>query len=202
MLTISSKLALWVPALLLLLPGGQVRAENPDTSYAWILYAGGGYTRNISSFDFKPQGLLQNGFSSTLRVMWKPEHLLRVGLETGYHYVYGAEVESFTNEFGTTDAKTSLYVMPILLTFSMPVIDRFEAWVGMGAGLLTSHVEFFGQTSDVSSFTPYMYVGVSYLYPIARDLQLGGEARYQYMERFRDQNVSVQVILSWQFHTY
>lgn len=200
--TMFSKLAMWVPVLLMLPAGAQLRAETPDTSYAWILYAGGGYTRNISEFDFKPDGLLQNGFIGSVRVMWKPEHLLRVGLETGYHFVYGSEVESFTNEFGTTSAQTSLYVMPILLVFSMPVIDRFDAWVGMGAGLLTSHVEFFGQTTNASSFTPYMYAGVSYMYPVARDLQLGGEVRYQYMERFRDQNLSVQVMMSWQFSTY
>lgn len=200
--TTSSKLAVWVPVLLLLLPGGQLRADAPDTSYAWILYAGAGYTRNISEFSFKPEGLLQNGFSGTLRVMWKPEHLLRVGFETGYHYVYGTEVESFTNEFGTTDAQTSLQVMPILLVFSMPVIDRFDAWLGVGAGLLTSHAEFFGEVTNADSFTPYMYVGASYLYPIAKDLCLGGEVRYQYMERFRDQNVSIQVMMSWQFSTY
>jgi len=198
----SSKLAIWVPALLLLLPGGQLRAETPDTRYAWILYAGGGYTRNISEFDFKPEGLLQNGFTGTLRVMWKPEHLLRVGFETGYHFVYGSEVETFTNEFGTSDAQTSLFVMPILLVFSMPVIDRFDVWLGVGAGLLTSHVEFFGETTDADSFTPYLYAGASYLYPIARDLRLGGEVRYVYMERFRDQNISVQLMMSWQFSTY
>ena len=197
-----SKLAMWVPVLLLLPAGSELRAQTPDTSYAWILYAGGGYTRNFSEFNFKPEGIMQNGFTGTVRVMWKPEHLLRVGLETGYHYVYGTKVESFTNEFGTSDARTSLHVMPILLVISMPVVDRFSVWLGAGGGLLTSHVEFFGETTDASSFTPYAYLGASYMYPIARDLCLGGEARYVYMERFRDQNFSVQVMLSWQFSTY
>lgn len=200
--TTFSKLAVWVSVALLLPLGSQLRAQSPDTSYAWILYAGGGYTRNVSEFNFRPEGILQNGAIGTLRVMWRPEHLLRVGLETGYHYVYGAKVPEFTNEFGTTDAQSSLHVMPILLVFSMPVYDYFDAWAGAGGGLLTSHVELFGQATDVSSFTPYVYVGLSYMYPIARDLRLGGEFRYQFMERYRDYNYGIQVMMSWVFSTY
>jgi hypothetical protein len=197
-----SKILVWVPVLFLL-SGGQLRAQTPDTAYSWILFAGAGYTRNVSTFDFKPAGLLQNGFTGTVRVMWKPEHLLSVGIETGYQYVYGAEVESYTSpDFGTTDAQTSLYAVPILLVLSMPVIDRFEVWVGAGAGLLTSHVEFFGDVTDASSFTPMGFGAVSYLYPIGENLRLGGEARYIYMERFHDQNFSIQAVLSWTFATY
>jgi hypothetical protein len=72
----------------------------------------------------------------------------------------------------------------------------------VGGGLLTSHVEFFGQATNADSFTPYVYVGASYLYPIATDLRLGGEVRYVYMERYRDRNISIQVMASWQFSTY
>ena len=200
--TTSSKLAGWVAVALLLPAGSGLRAQTTDTSYAWILYAGGGYTRNISSFDFKPDGILQNGLSGTVRLMWKPEHLLRLGFETGYHYVYGVKVESFTNEFGTTDARSSMHVLPILLVFSMPVLQGFDVWAGVGAGLLTSHVEFFGEATNASSYTPYGYVGVSYMYPVGEQVCVGGEARYMYMERYRDQNFSIQAMLSWTFATY
>ena len=40
--TMFSKLAMWVPVLLLLPAGSELRAQTPDTSYAWILFAGGG----------------------------------------------------------------------------------------------------------------------------------------------------------------
>jgi hypothetical protein len=202
MRTSSSRSGLWLSALLLLQAGPALRAGEPDTSYAWILYAGGGYTRNVSEFDYTPSGLIQNGFSGTARLMWKPEHLMRVGIETGYHYVYGANVSDFTNEFGTTNARSSMHVLPILLVFSMPLVEGVDIWTGLGAGLLTSYVEFFGESTAANAYSPYVYGALSYMVPIASDWRLGAEARYVYMERFRDQNLTVQFMASWQFSTY
>jgi hypothetical protein len=198
--TISSKLLFAV--LLTASSLVHARAGTPDTTYALTLFAGGGFTRNVSHFDVEPDGLQRSGFTGMLRLQWTPEHLLRVGLETGYHYVYGVETPSFTNEFGTTDAKSALAVLPILIVLSMPIIDGLEIWGGAGAGFLSSTVEFFGETTVASSYSPYLYGAVSYMVPIAANWQAGGEVRYVYLDRYLDHNISLQLMVSWKFHTY
>jgi hypothetical protein len=84
----------------------------------------------------------------------------------------------------------------------MPVYDRFEIWGGAGAGFLSSFVDFFGETTTASSFSLYLYGALSYLYPLAGDWHAGAEVRYVYLDRYVDHNISLQVIVSWQFHAY
>ena len=40
----------------------------------------------LSELDLKD--LNKNGFSGTIRLMWEPEHLLSIGIESGYLQLY------------------------------------------------------------------------------------------------------------------
>ena len=70
-----------------------------------------GYARFLTDMDLA--GLNQNGYNLKIRLMWKPEHLLRVGLESGYNYLYSYETTISDPEFGTSDVKSSLTAVPL-----------------------------------------------------------------------------------------
>ena len=59
-------------------------SQDNDTTYSLSTELGIGYSRYYTTMDYSD--LNKNGFSGTIRVMWNPEHLLSIGLETGYQY--------------------------------------------------------------------------------------------------------------------
>jgi hypothetical protein len=88
--------------------------------------------------------LNKNGFSGTIRIMWNPEHLLSVGLETGYQYLYSIDISNYDTEFGTTDFSASMYTIPIFIMFSMKVMPNIRLNAGTGMYLLFNSGNMFG----------------------------------------------------------
>ena len=54
-------------------------AQTPDSIYTFTAYGGVGYVRNIAEFEYEFPSLNRSGFLAGLRVMWKPDYLLRAG---------------------------------------------------------------------------------------------------------------------------
>lgn len=179
--------------------GATGSAQGTDSTYALIAYGGGGYTRNISTFDITPPGLRQNGFGGTIRIMWKPEHLLRIGLETGLTQVYYVKTKGVQTSFGTTDFTSSLNAVPILLSFSMPITDRLEVLAATGSYLLYSNTESFGSRVTSSALSIGFAIGLSYMTPVKRDWGVGGEIKWYHMDKFDDDNIVLQVMVSFRF---
>ncbi len=67
--------------------------QSNDTTYSLSTEVGVGYSRFFTTMDY--DDLSKNGFSGTVRVMWNPEHLLSIGLETGYQYIYSIDVSNY-----------------------------------------------------------------------------------------------------------
>ena len=80
--------------------------------------------------------LNKNGFSGTVRVMWNPEHLLSIGLESGYQYLYSIDVSDYDTEFGTTDFSASMYTVPVFIVFAMRLLPNIRLTAGTGMYLL------------------------------------------------------------------
>lgn len=174
-------------------------AQTSDTTYALIAYGGGGYVRNISQFDITPEGLQRNGFGGTLRVMWKPEHLLRLGLETGLTQVYYVKTENVQTGFGATDFTSSMNAVPILLALSMPLTERIDVYAGMGSFLLYSNTESFGSNVTASAMSVGFSLGVSYMTPLEGDWGIGGELKWYHLDKFSDDTITLQVMVSYRF---
>jgi hypothetical protein len=187
----------WLLALVFVCATG--RAQETDTTYALIAYGGAGYTRNLSTFDITPQGLQQNGFGGTLRIMWKPEHLLRLGIETGLTQVYQVKTVNIQSTYGATDFTSSLNAVPILLAFSMPLTDRLEVILRSGGYLLYSNTESFGNTVSSSTLSTGFGFGLSYMTPLDEDWGIGGEIKWYHMSKFDDDNIMLQVMVSYNF---
>jgi hypothetical protein len=131
--------------------------------------------------------------------MWKPEHLLRIGFETGLTQVYYVKSEDIQTNFGTTDFSSSLNAVPILLVLSMPLAPKFDIYAGMGSFLLYSVTESFGSTVTSSVLSIGFSLGLSYMTPIGDDWDLGAEVKWHHFDRFSDDNIMLYVMVSYSF---
>jgi len=168
-----------------------------DTTYSLSTEIGVGYSRYFTTMDY--DDLNQNGFSGTVRVMWNPEHLLSIGLETGYQQLYSLDVSDFSTEFGNTNVSASMHTVPIFIVFAMKVLPNIKLSAGSGAYLLFNSGEAFGDELNSNQLSIGAHVGASYTYPINNSMAIGGELLYSYFSKLQDQTVAIQFLFVYDF---
>ena len=168
-----------------------------DTTYSLSTEIGVGYSRYFTTMDY--DDLNQNGFSGTVRVMWNPEHLLSLGLESGYQYLYSLDVSDYSTEFGNTNVKASMYTIPIFIVFSMKVLPNIKLSAGSGVYLLFNSGEAFGDELSSNQISIGAHMGISYTYPINNSMAVGGELLYSYFSKLQDQTVAIQFVFVYDF---
>ena len=168
-----------------------------DTTYSLSTEIGLGYSRYFTTMDY--DDLNQNGFSGTVKVMWNPEHLLSIGLETGYQQLYSLDVSNFDTEFGNTNVSASMYTVPIFIVFAMKVLPNLKLTAGSGAYLLFNSGEAFGDELSSNQISIGAHTGISYTYPINNSMAIGGELLYSYFSKLQDQTVALQFVFVYDF---
>jgi hypothetical protein len=172
-------------------------ARAGDDLYRLNVVGGVGYNFYIATTPDYPG--TSGGFSGMVRVMWKPEHRLSAGLETGYIYMYTVDQSNLATEFGPTDIFGARSAVPILIVFTMDIIDRFQVTVGSGQMLVVGTTESFGSRVQSTSLSTAFLGAASYTWPLSRVLELGGEVKWYHASKFEDSGISLQVIGRWTF---
>ena len=172
-------------------------AQVEDTTYSLSTELGIGYSRYFTTMDYND--LNKNGFSGTVRVMWNPEHLLSLGLETGYQYLYSIDVSEYSTEFGTTDFSASMYAVPIFMIFAMKITPNIKLTAGSGVYMLNNSGELFGDQLSSSQLSIGARAGIAYTYPINNSISIGGELLYSYYSKIQDQTVAIQFLFIYDF---
>jgi hypothetical protein len=168
-----------------------------DTTYSLSTEIGFGYSRYFTTMDY--DNLNQNGFSGTVRVMWNPEHLLSLGLETGYQNLYSLDVSDYDTEFGITNVKAAMYAIPVFIIFSMKVLPNIKLSAGSGVNLLFNSGELFGDELSSSQSSIGAHLGISYTYPVNNSMAIGGELLYSYFSKLQDQTIAIQFLFVYDF---
>ena len=171
-----------------------------DTTYTLSTEIGMGYSRYFTSIDFSD--LNKNGFSGTLKIMWNPEHLLSIGLETGYQYLYFIDVGNYNTEFGTTEFSASMYTIPVIIVFAMKVTPDIKLIGGSGMYLLYNSGSLFGIPLESNQISVGAHAGISYTYPISNSIALGGELAYSYLSKIQDSAVELKFLFVYDFFEY
>jgi hypothetical protein len=172
-------------------------SQIDDKTYSLSTELGVGYSRYFTTMDY--YDLNQNGFSGTVKVMWNPEHLLSIGLETGYQYLYSLDVSDYSTEFGNTNVKASMYTVPVFIVFSMKVLPNIKLSAGSGVYLLFNSGELFGDELSSNQISIGAHMGISYTYPINNSMAIGGELLYSYFSKLQDQTVAIQFLFVYDF---
>jgi hypothetical protein len=171
--------------------------QQNEKTYSVSTELGVGYSRYFTTMDYTD--LNKNGFSGTVKVMWNPEYLLSIGLETGYQYLYSLDVSNYDTEFGNTNVKASMYTVPIFIVFAMKVFPNVKLTAGSGAYLLFNSGEAFGDALSSNQISIGAHVGISYTYPINNSMAIGGELLYSYFSKLQDQTVAIQFLFVYKF---
>ncbi|MDH4070146.1 MAG: hypothetical protein OEV30_06955 [Ignavibacteria bacterium] len=179
----------------LLLPLIAFPANGGADPYQLLVTGGAGYNAYIA--ETPPYTSNSGGFSGTVRFMWKPEHRLSVGLETGYLYMYSVEATNVGTDFGSTDLFGARSAIPISIVFTMDVIDRLQVTAGAGEFVVMGTTESFGNETRSSSLSTGFLGAVSYLVPVSPTLEVGGEAKWYTAAKFEDAGVSFQLMMRW-----
>ena len=175
--------------------------QEADTTYKVNAIVGLGYSYFITSLT-DLDGLNPHSFNATAKIMWQPEHLLRVGIESGYLSFYSYKQSGFTSEYGTTDVKSSLSAIPIILVFAMELFDRFDVASGGGVYFLFSEIDSYNNKVSSSVFSNGYYASLSYFLSLNRDLSIGGELKYYYISKIEDADIALQFIFKYNFLEY
>ncbi|WP_020596278.1 hypothetical protein [Spirosoma panaciterrae] len=154
--------------------------------YTLVVTAGGGLSYYSTHLGV-PQTidephLSRFGTPSSLRVMWYPDHRLRVGLETGWTTMY-----SYRGKVAGDNTHVYVSAVPILVVFSMPLgwltgTDRSVARrmaITAGTGLYVNHSRLDYQGTVMSNTNSLGWMAAaSYTYPIGRRFRIAGELKW------------------------
>jgi hypothetical protein len=127
-----------------------------------------------------PEGASPNviGYNSMIRVMWHPNHLLAVGILTGYQLLV-AEKYSVPDSPSSGLVQGSLHAVPLMIDETMQS-EHFEAGVALGGYIITTKL-IDVTTAQASRFELGMIGHASYYWSLRDNLALGPEVLLSWM---------------------
>jgi hypothetical protein len=180
----------------------QSYSQSDNSEYAVTAYINAGYSRFITELDDSDGDLNKYGFSGTIRLMWEPEHLLSIGMESGYLQLYDFNSQrSFENDT-TINVSSELTAVPILFVFSMEIIENLKLSVGSGMFILTSKVDALNNPVNSDQISTGVLGAVSYLWPLSHSISLGGEVKYYLINKIEDGDINLQLSFQYKLLVY
>ncbi len=168
-----------------------------EKPYALLLYVSGGlgyFPSNQGAPDYLHPKISRINAVSTARIMWKPDHRVKVGLETGYITFYSYKLTSESGQKG----KVSLNAVPVLLEFSVSVKKHFNLFAGPGVYVLNTNLDYEGKTISKKVSTGWMGAA-AYTWPISKKVSIGTEAKWLYASETTRGVFGVQLQMVYKF---
>ena len=134
-------------------------------------------------------------YSFVGRFMWEPEHLLSVGIETGYYRLYTMNTPE------PTHAHIANSAIPIQLVVSMKFLKTFYFNFNMGQSILLNKVnsDSYGNF-DASSVSLADFTGtLGYRHRFKNRFSVGAEAKFFYSTGFVDRNIALIFVGGYKF---
>ena len=173
---------------------------KPPRHYSFVLYAGTGLSAYTAKINTEPIGLQTNikqtSLYETIRVMWQPNYRLRLGIETGYTNLY-----SYTLKNGNIPGKVSLSAIPILVVWSIKIVNRVNLFAGFGSYFLTTHLNYNGKVKS-RTLSLGSNVALNYVLPVSKKMGIAAEAKWLNAFQTKDNMLAFQFQLVWKFLDY
>ncbi|WP_448699271.1 hypothetical protein ACFGVR_20065 [Mucilaginibacter sp. AW1-3] len=174
----------------------QVMAQTNDAKRQnFGLYAGLGPNYYFNNLVIGKSFVNSFNYSFTAKMMWEPEHLLSLGLESGYYRLYTL------NSPAPNQVHIANSAIPIQLVVSMKFLKNFHFDFSMGRAILLNDAT--SETSgafSTSAFSLADFSGtVGYRHQLGNRFSVGGEAKYYYSSSFVDKNVALMVMGGFRF---
>ncbi|MFZ4413919.1 MAG: hypothetical protein ACOYOV_12615 [Bacteroidales bacterium] len=137
-------------------------------------------------------------FSPSLRILWKPNRLLNIGIESAYLTISKQDSTTVSTEFGSTALRARLNGIPLLLVFNMK-ISKIDVFYGIGLSYVTSRLEAFGERVVVSNWYYCYDVALAYSHPLSKNLAIGIEAKTYFFPKLQKISGGLLINFSYRF---
>jgi len=169
-------------------------SEGSDSSvYRVVAYVGGGGSFYVASAG-TPSGMSADvskfGPAATVRVMWQPDHILGVGLESGWTKLY-----SYTTS-GPEAGKVYLSQVPMYFVWSMKLWGALNVMGGYGYSRVNTKLDYAG-TVNVGTWSMGWMAACSYERPVSKKLGVAAEIKWINPIETQDGAITLQVQLVW-----
>ncbi len=179
----------------LLISANALAGGGGDSKYRLVAYVGGGVSQYIAAAGV-PSGLQADvskfGPAATVRVMWQPDHLLGVGLESGWTKLYSYET---TQPIAGT---MHLSQVPMYIVWSMKPLESFTLFGGYGYSRVNSALEYEG-TVNIGTWSMGWMAACAYERPVSDRLGVAAELKWIDAMESHDAILTLQVQLVWSF---
>ncbi len=178
------------------------KAAPNDSLYHLTLTGGFGYGHFFNKFVNVPDDNISNNLPAFVgRIMWEPNHLLKLGLESGYYYLYNAY--DIPASIGNDKLSSKMTLVPIFLHVSMNIFDNFYASISSGYSFMRYKVESDEGLSEGTVVSLSNFVtSLSYLYPLSKDWRLGADFRYMYIGETENGYLNLNVFVTFNLLSY
>ncbi len=166
-------------------------------AYAWVATVGGGagyFVSNSGAPPYLSRKISNLSHVATFRLMWHPDHLLNVGLETGHLTFYTYRFRDSVNREGVV----RLSAIPALVVWNMAVTKRLNLFAGSGVYFLRSNLDYRGKATSDKLSIGWMAAG-SYIHPLSAKVGLGTEIKWMDATETANGILSLQLQLVWKF---
>ncbi len=188
---------LFIIGLLVVFPALAVFSQKHDSLNVklnhYSLAIGLGWVHYINTLEIGADNATINSPGLSMRFFWEPEHRLSLGLETGFYRLFKVKSKTYTDITG----QATMSAIPLLLAVRMRVVDRFYLSVGAGLAAMFNKVSGIDKTisSTIVSYSNYQF-SASYIYPLSKSWQIGGEFKVLNFGKTADWLYSLQVFVA------
>jgi hypothetical protein len=189
-----------VPALLLagalgLQASGQSTEKAQLKKRKFVLYAGFGPNYYFDNLQFEGSLVNKINYSFVGRLMWEPEHLLSVGIESGYYRLYTVNAPAPSN------ARIANSAIPLHIVVSMKFLKHYYFDFSMGQSLLENrvHSPVYGDFNANSWSLADFGAALGYRHLFNQRFTLGAELKYFYSTRNVDENLAIVAVGGFRF---
>jgi hypothetical protein len=173
----------------------QTESLPPAKKDKFAVYAGIGPNIYFNNLVLAKDYVNPVQYSFAGRIMWEPEHLLSLGLESGYYRLYSV---SFPEQ---PEVKISNSAIPIQVVVSMKFLKTFYFNFSSGQTILINkvHTPKYGDI-DASTLSLGDYAGtLGYKYKLKKHLSILAEVKFFHASKLDDKNMALLFLAGYSF---
>lgn len=147
--------------------------DNIQNGFGFTFEGLGGYSYNLQNFKFKAKRL---SISPSLRLLWKSNRRLDIGLESMYIKIAESDVEIDADNLGKGKFSAKLEAVPILVVFKMKLL--YLDWTaGIGTAFMRSKVEILNDETETTAWHYCFNMGLGYTFDFSKSFGTGIEVK-------------------------
>lgn len=179
--------------LLIAIPFSPVSAQSRDTTFKLLFEFGGGYGLSDEALS---QSVSTDGVSILVRFMWKPDHRLKAGFESGWLPIASINNKEVKNEFGTVKLNAAMNAIPVMAVFDLD-IWRLNLYTGLGYYFLKSTIGTEEEAITNTRWDVGFYLALAYKYPISEQIKICSELKWCSVGELGKTILSAEVFVSY-----